>query len=106
MFGYWIVSKGEWFKYQRAFQNIGTLHRWLSGFKDLDLLWDWIREPDCSVDDLRTKYARIRETNVYGVPLDIVRLRQAENIVDLVLDDPLLAKHKSQMLARNYRQRY
>jgi hypothetical protein len=106
MFGYWLVKKGDWLKYQNAFHNIGSLHRWMSGFRDLDLLWDWIREPNCSVDDIRTKYARARQTNVYGVPLEKVRLNAAEKIVDLVLNDPLLCKHESQRLARSYRENY
>lgn len=66
MFGYWMVSKGDWFKYQNAFHRIGELQRWLSGFKDLDLIWDWIRAPDCSIDELRNRYARARQATVYG----------------------------------------
>ena len=48
--------------------NVAEAHRWLSGFKDLDMIWDYIfgTSQYHNIDALRSAYARERGTDVYG----------------------------------------
>lgn len=52
--------------------NVAEAYRWLSGFKDLDMIWDYIygKSQYHNIDALRTAYARERGTTVYGKALD------------------------------------
>jgi hypothetical protein len=108
MFGYTIIKTERIDTLEEIETRVMMLHRWLSGFRDLEVIWDWIymKSPYRSADDLRGAYAKERLTNHYGKPVDIVRLEEAERIVDLVRRDPLLIEHESQKLAERYRMRY
>jgi hypothetical protein len=47
-------------------QRVVNLHRWFSGWKDLDIIWDYIFEGRGFVDQVREQYAKARGTDVYG----------------------------------------
>lgn len=48
--------------------RVADAQRWLSGFKDLDVIWNYLHGLDGkSIDAVRTEYAKLRGTNVYGV---------------------------------------
>lgn len=65
----WIVTESRRNKTEIA-DRAATAHRWLSGFKDLDIIWDYIFGTSgySDIDGVRTAYARARNTDVYGKP--------------------------------------
>ncbi len=47
--------------------RVQECHRWFSGFKDLDIIWDFLNGKSLyGIDETRTAYARARGTDVYG----------------------------------------
>lgn len=50
--------------------RVAEAERWFSGFKDLDVIWDYIYGRRSSISEVRDDYARARNTDVYGKPLD------------------------------------
>ncbi len=72
----WIVTYVmEWYadvapsvKAKAVMRRAGTCHRWLAGFDDLDIVWDYIFNGG-DIDQVRTAYAKARNTDVYGRPL-------------------------------------
>ncbi len=69
MFGYTIVKKSELKRYQLIHQNIIHVHRWFAGWRDLDIIWDYILKPaHYSIETTRMDYAQARGTDVYGKP--------------------------------------
>ncbi len=71
MFGYNIVKTEDWEKYYTAYWRVKDLHRWLSGFDDLDVVWEWLLSGDYRrIDVIRNEYAKARGTDVYGCPID------------------------------------
>jgi len=81
MFGYSIVKTEAWDRLIFMRNMVGDLHRWLSGFKDLDILWDAIMTPvyPFQTSEIRDKYARAREATVYGQSLEKQRADRLEN---------------------------
>lgn len=74
MFGFTIISK-ERLKdledCERCFGHMMQVHRWFSGWTDLDIIWDWIlsKRDFGGISGARQEYARARGTNEYGTPL-------------------------------------
>ena len=108
MFGYKLVKTEELDELEFIERRIMTCMRWLSGFKDLNIVWEWIlgRSEIREISDMREAYAKARETSVYGKPVDIVRIEEAERIIDLCRRDPLLIEHEARKLSERYRLRY
>jgi len=49
--------------------KLSNVHRWFSGWKDLDIIWDYVFPTDFyfgSIDSCRDRYASARGTTVYG----------------------------------------
>lgn len=71
MFGYTLISKEELKELRKAYDvrtKVVQCHRWFSGWKDLDIIWDYILSPMTfgGVDNARDRYAGARGTDVYG----------------------------------------
>ena len=50
-------------------ESLAMVHRWFSGFRDLDIIWDYIYgKRGGSIDSVRYEYAKARGTDVYGKP--------------------------------------
>lgn len=75
MFGFKIISDEEYRDLQRLRikeQKFWQVHRWFSGWRDLDIIWTYL------VDDVnfggieraRKDYAFVRKTNEYGTPIE------------------------------------
>ena len=71
MFGFSLIRTDrlkELEKIDVKYSKIHQLYRWFSGWQDLDIIWDYIK-PDTyfgGIDECRKKYAKARNTNVYG----------------------------------------
>ena len=49
--------------------SLAAVYRWFSGFRDLDIIWDYIYgKRGGSIDSVRYEYAKARGTDVYGKP--------------------------------------
>lgn len=69
MFGWSIVRTKELEEMEWRERRLNVIHRWFAGWQDLDVIWDWIREPNGrAVEWVRTDYAQARNTDVYGKP--------------------------------------
>ena len=71
MFGWTLIKKkelAEWQRFYMTHQKAVQCHRWFSGWKDLDIIWDYLLEfpYHCSIEDARNQYAKARNTNEYG----------------------------------------
>lgn len=72
MFGWTIIRKKELKRLERQDRVVRTLwnvHRWFSGWRDLDVIWDYVLNDDIYFGDIsscREKYAKERGTDVYG----------------------------------------
>lgn len=53
-------------------QKIAQLYRWMSGWKDLDLIWEYLQSSSYygGIEYCRERYAKARGTNIYGGPRD------------------------------------
>jgi hypothetical protein len=73
MFGYKLIHKDELddlIKCRIKFNKVRQVHRCFAGWKDLDIIWDYIM-PENYFGDIfscRDKYAEARKTTVYGEP--------------------------------------
>lgn len=71
MFGFSLV-KTERLKYLEdaavKYSKIHQLHRWFSGWPDLDIIWDYIRSDTYfgGIWEARKQYAKARHTDEYG----------------------------------------
>lgn len=65
---YTIIKTSELNKLQVKELKLTQLHRWFSGWKDLDIIWDYVNSEVYfgSIDTCRDKYAEERGTDVYG----------------------------------------
>lgn len=73
MFGWTLIRKEDLKVYERAYathNKVVQVHRWFSGWKDLDIIWDYVLEfpHHHNIEDARNKYSSARNTNEYGVP--------------------------------------
>ena len=70
IFKYHIISDSEFKELQAAYfvkQRVGQCYRWFSGWKDLDVIWQYLVESSGpTIDSVREEYASLRRTNVYG----------------------------------------
>lgn len=71
MFGWTLIRKSELKDLQKCQIQISTLvqvHRWFSGWRDLDIIWDYIFAETYfgSIGSAREKYAKARGTDEYG----------------------------------------
>lgn len=71
IFNIHIVSNEEYIELKRrsdAFQRLVSVHRWFSGWVDLDIIWEYIFNDTYfgGISDTREKYAKARNTGVYG----------------------------------------
>ena len=74
IFGWVLIRKEELEEYQKAYHVKNRLiecHRWFSGWKDLDIIWDYLFKESYfgGIDAAREDYAKKRGTNRYGVPI-------------------------------------
>lgn len=73
MFGYTLIKKAELEAYQKGYfvkLKVLECHRWFSGWKDLDVIWDYLLGKGFGgVDYTRMMYAKERKTDEYGKPL-------------------------------------
>lgn len=66
-----IVTEAEYQELRKTFTKYHKMiecYRWFSGWKDLDIIWDYIRN-DVNyggIEGARKKYAEARGTDVYG----------------------------------------
>jgi hypothetical protein len=75
MFGFKIVREDEYNELEKAatlHQRVYTLDRWFSGWKDLDIIWNYLTGKDNTSDtwSLRQSYADKRKTGIYGTTLE------------------------------------
>jgi hypothetical protein len=77
MFGFTIIKKeeldelrSEYIEKHKVMQKVMQVHRWFSGWEDLDIIWDYIlKEKNFGIDRVREEYAKARGTGVYGESL-------------------------------------
>lgn len=56
-------------RHKEIVDSLAMVHRWFSGFRDLDIIWDYVYgKRDGSIDSVRYDYAKARGTDVYGKP--------------------------------------
>lgn len=71
MFGLKIISKSNYenlVKSEIKFQKVIQCHRWFAGWRDLDIIWDYIIQ-DINyggIEKSRKDYANARKTDEYG----------------------------------------
>lgn len=77
MFGLTIVRKSyleDLEKRGRIVDRLSLVHRWFAGWRDLDIIWDYLYMKDGwysgTIDSVRVKYAEARGTNEYGKRTD------------------------------------
>lgn len=68
IFGYYFVKADDYDDLQYLKANVYLCQRWLSGFKDLNVIWDYLLNGGRQTDAMRVEYARERGTDVYGNP--------------------------------------
>lgn len=71
LFGFVIISKEEYKRLQKsdiAFSTMIQCHRWFAGWKDLDIIWNYILGYRIygGISETREDYANARKTDVYG----------------------------------------
>lgn len=71
LFGYVLVRKSELNEFKNSYlasQKASQCRRWFSGWKDLDIIWEYMFGCDYldSVENCRKRYAEARGTDVYG----------------------------------------
>lgn len=70
--GYRYIGVGERAHLESVRDRIVECRRWFGGFHDLDMIWEYLLEGDLRrIDQLRDRYARARNTSVYGDPLPV-----------------------------------
>lgn len=67
----WRIISEESFQYytkcSTTFQRACLCHRWFSGWKDLDIVWDYLLFKNIkTIERTREEYANARSTSVYG----------------------------------------
>ena len=71
MFGFTIISNKELAALnlnQIKMQKFLMVHRWFAGWKDLDIIWDYLIEDTNygGIERARKDYAEARKTDEYG----------------------------------------
>lgn len=66
----YIHSRSVAKRHEEIANNLAMVHRWFSGFRDLDIIWDYVYgKSGRSIDSVRYDYAKTQGTDVYGKPL-------------------------------------
>lgn len=73
MFGWTLICREEKEYLELCavkYQKVVSCHRWFAGWKDLDIIWDYIMQDTNfgGIDRAREDYAIARETDRYGKP--------------------------------------
>lgn len=71
MMGWALIRKSEFKEYKRChavYQRVVGCHRWFSGWKDLDIIWNYLFTETYygDIGSARDKYADARHTDEYG----------------------------------------
>jgi hypothetical protein len=71
LFNLRIIAESEYNELRRSHNIKSTLvnvHRWFSGWEDLDIIWDYVFAETYygDISSCRDKYAEARGTNEYG----------------------------------------
>ena len=74
LFGFAIVSKKRLERLECLEVKVAKfyqVHRWFSGWKDLDIIWDYLIQDTNfgGIEMARKDYAEARRTDEYGKPL-------------------------------------
>lgn len=75
IFGLRIISESEYQYLRQQSVHAQVLYRvrdWFSGWRDLDIIWEYILSKDYygDISSARLKYANTRGTNEYGKPTE------------------------------------
>lgn len=65
-FGYVLIKKSELEKHELRHIKLSEVYRWFSGWKDLDIIWEYIFKNKKDISNCRAEYAEARGTDVYG----------------------------------------
>ena len=73
LFGWSIIRESELKRLQDCdvkIQKFWQVHRWFSGWQDLDIIWHYLVEDTNfgGIELARKEYAKARGTNEYGSP--------------------------------------
>ena len=73
IFGFWITTEKTYKRYcelETKHQKFWQVHRWFSGWRDLDIIWDYlIKDTNFGgIERAREDYAEDRGTDEYGKP--------------------------------------
>lgn len=70
MFGWTLIRKEDLKEFERRYfisARASECHRWFSGWKDLDVIWDYLLyQKSFGIERARMEYARLRGTDEYG----------------------------------------
>jgi hypothetical protein len=69
LFGWTIIRKSELEQLEsqgRIVSRLIQVHRWFSGWKDLDIIWAYLFNPQTDISPVRDDYAKARGTDCYG----------------------------------------
>lgn len=69
LFGYVLVRESDYHEKEQVWLRAKEAYRWFGSFQDLDVIWDLLFKGG-RTDLAREKFARLRGTNVYNVPLE------------------------------------
>jgi hypothetical protein len=74
LLGLRIISESHYQELEKqsiAFSTMVQCHRWFSGWRDLDIIWDYIfgNRNFGGISEARRDYAKARNTDDYGKPL-------------------------------------
>lgn len=80
MFGYKLVRKDFYESLIKALYIRARViegHRWFSGWKDLDIIWEYVlgKRVSGGISEARQDYAKARGTDEYGGKLDGPEIR-------------------------------
>lgn len=75
LFGWSLIRTKDLRKHEAnesIIQNLIVAHRWLTGWRDLDIIWDYVfnKQPHDGIGLTRKVYAKARNTDEYGRKLD------------------------------------
>ena len=68
----YIDSRSQAKRDREIVDSLAMVHRWFSGFRDLDIIWNYVYgKRSGSIDSVRYDYAKARGTDVYGKPKNV-----------------------------------
>jgi len=70
LFGWSLTKTQELNKYRTITYRLGEVRRWFAGWKDLDVIVEYVCDDQKScwggIENLRRTYAKLRNTDEYG----------------------------------------